>query len=74
MAANCHFLEKLIKESICYNILVVGVRVNRTLGTSVPPEIEKQIEMLVKKGYYKTKSDFLYQAVLEKLKNERELL
>jgi len=53
---------------------VVGLRVNRTLGTSVPPEIEKQIEMLVKKGYYKTKSDFLYQAVLEKLKNERELL
>lgn len=52
----------------------VGVRVNRTLGTSVPPEIEKQIETLVKKGFYKTKSDFLYQAVLEKLKNERDLL
>jgi Arc/MetJ-type ribon-helix-helix transcriptional regulator len=53
---------------------VVKVRVNRTLGTSVPPEIEKQIEALVKKGYYKTKSDFLYQAVLEKIRNERDLI
>lgn len=50
------------------------MRVNRTLGTSVPPEIEKQIEVLVKKGYYKTKSDFLYQAVLEKLRNEKDLV
>lgn len=50
------------------------MRVNRTLGTSVPPEVEKQIEGLVKKGYYKTKSDFLYQAVLEKLKNEKDMI
>ena len=50
------------------------MRVNRTLGTSVPPEVEKQIEALVKKGYYKTKSDFLYQAVLEKLKSEKDMI
>ncbi|MHC1604494.1 MAG: ribbon-helix-helix domain-containing protein [Candidatus Methanofastidiosia archaeon] len=49
------------------------MRVNRTLGTSVPPEIEKQIESLVKKGFYKTKSDFLYQAVLEKLRNDKNI-
>jgi len=57
-------------------LLYIGVcmRVNRTLGTSVPPEIEKQIEVLVKKGYYKTKSDFLYQAVLEKLRSEKDLV
>jgi Arc/MetJ-type ribon-helix-helix transcriptional regulator len=57
-------------------LLYIGglMRVNRTLGTSVPPEVEKQIEALVKKGYYKTKSDFLYQAVLEKLKNEKDMM
>jgi len=46
-------------------------RKNKTIGTTVAPQLVKDIEVRVEKGLYKTKSDFVHQAIIEKLKRER---
>jgi Arc/MetJ-type ribon-helix-helix transcriptional regulator len=46
-------------------------RKNKTIGTTVAPQLVKEIEVRVEKGLYKTKSDFVHQAIIEKLKRER---
>ncbi|MCD6127011.1 MAG: hypothetical protein J7J21_01335 [Methanomicrobia archaeon] len=46
-------------------------RKNKTIGTTVAPQLVREIEELVNKGLYKTKSDFVHQAIIEKLKRER---
>ena len=47
-------------------------RKNKTIGTTVAPQVVKEIEKKVDEGLYKTKSDFVHQAIIEKLKRERE--
>jgi hypothetical protein len=39
---------------------------NIVLGTSVPSQVAHDVESLVELGKYRSKSDFLYQAVVEK--------
>ncbi len=46
-------------------------RKNRTIGTTVAPQVMKDIDEMVEEGFYKTRSDFVYQAILEKLKREK---
>jgi Arc/MetJ-type ribon-helix-helix transcriptional regulator len=45
---------------------------NIVLGTSVPFQVAQDVESLVDLGRYRSKSDFLYQAIVEKLKKEEE--
>ncbi|MEA1993462.1 MAG: hypothetical protein U9N35_03585 [Euryarchaeota archaeon] len=45
-------------------------RKNKTIGTTVAPQTVKDIEKKVAKGLYKTKSDFVHQSILEKLKRK----
>ncbi|MFQ5892419.1 MAG: hypothetical protein ACE5HW_06465 [Candidatus Methanofastidiosia archaeon] len=43
---------------------------NKTIATIVPQRIVEIIESLVSEGRYRSKSDFLYQALLKKLDEE----
>lgn len=43
---------------------------NKTIGTVVPPDVENGILYLVEEGFYQGKSDFIHQAIIEKLDRE----
>lgn len=45
---------------------------NIVLGTSVPFQVARDVESLIDLGRYRSKSDFLYQAIIEKLRKEEE--
>ena len=47
---------------------------NIVLGTSVPFQVATNVENLVETGRYKSKSDFLYQAIIEKLRKEEQMV
>ncbi|MFQ6087467.1 MAG: hypothetical protein ACE5K0_01015 [Candidatus Methanofastidiosia archaeon] len=44
---------------------------NRIIATIVPKRIAEKIEYLVEDGRYRSKSDFIYQAILRKLEEDR---
>ncbi len=46
---------------------------NVTLATIVPPKILEMIEELAVQGKYRSKSDFVYQAVIAKLVEEGKI-
>ncbi|MEA1992927.1 MAG: hypothetical protein U9N35_00820 [Euryarchaeota archaeon] len=49
------------------------MRRNVTLATVAPPKIVEMIEEVVERGKYRSKSDFVYQAVIAKLVEEGKL-